>query len=156
MDRSIETNLEQNVSDLIFSLSHAEANSQLEKDILTDFLRSLIERSRKEREEEIKQSLENQPNVDRTISRNSIWFEILRERLFQDEKWGGEFHDDQHTEQEWISFIKKHSVRADLDGYDFREQMIKVAALAFAAIESHDRIIYLMGKVQENAWRHEA
>ena len=77
--------------------------------------------------------------IDRTISRNSIWFEMLRERLAQDVKWGGEGHDDTHTEEEWVSFIRKHNTRADLDGYDFREQMIKVAALAFAAIESYDR-----------------
>ena len=35
-----DTQLQANVSNLIFSLSHAEANSQLERDILVDFLRS--------------------------------------------------------------------------------------------------------------------
>lgn len=72
-----------------------------------------------------------------------IFAEIAEERHQQDTKWGGAAHDDQHDEDDWIEFIEKHARRAAPGlGFDrqlFRRQMVRVAALAVAAIEWVDR-----------------
>jgi hypothetical protein len=76
-----------------------------------------------------------------------IYDEIQNERQRQDKKWGGAKHDDEHAYRDFVEFIKRHANKAtynpnDLDYVDlptFRKQMIRVAALAVAAIESHDR-----------------
>ena len=77
---------------------------------------------------------------------NDILQEIKEEREYQDKRWGGVKHDDQHKPNDWIAFITGYAGRAydccmehpgDLD--DFRESMIKVAALAVAAVEWVDR-----------------
>jgi hypothetical protein len=68
----------------------------------------------------------------------TIWEEIQLERQRQAEKWGGAQHDDHHTANDWIAFIAFHAGRASYKA-DFRAQMIKVAALAVAAIEALDR-----------------
>lgn len=83
--------------------------------------------------------------------------EVLGERARQWSKWGlargrgtdesdptGYVHDDEHTPGDWTRFIVRHLGRAEQaieDGhpYDWRESMLRVAALAVAAIESHDR-----------------
>ena|SRR5882724_12439815 len=71
----------------------------------------------------------------------SIFEEIRAEREVQDAKWGGPTHDDKHTQLEWWTFIKHHSRRSirgkKTDSY--RKQMIRVAALAIAAIQAFDR-----------------
>jgi len=64
--------------------------------------------------------------------------EILAEREYQDHKWGGDAHDDSHSSIDWVAFITKHLGRA-VEGNTFRQQMVKVAALAVAAAEWHDR-----------------
>jgi len=66
--------------------------------------------------------------------------EIAAERTRQDEKWGGPEHDDEHSIDDWECFILEHLNR--VQGYDDahgRKQLIRVAALAVAAIESLDR-----------------
>lgn len=70
-----------------------------------------------------------------------IFDEIVRERMAQDKKWGGPAHDDTHLESDWWDYIARHNDRAlENDSTEqFRKQMIRVAALAVAAIESHDR-----------------
>ncbi len=65
--------------------------------------------------------------------------EILAEREYQDHKWGGPEHDDIHSDSDWNSYIIKHLGKAFVSQLAFREQMIKVAALAVAAAEWHDR-----------------
>lgn len=68
--------------------------------------------------------------------------EILEERENQDNKWGGNDHDDQHGSHDWIAFITKHLGKAVMwpwNGNAFRAQMIRVAALAVATVEWHDR-----------------
>jgi hypothetical protein len=72
--------------------------------------------------------------------------EIRVERARQDTIWGGPAHDDTHTNHDWISFIIKQLGKAVIStgacGWDhltFRHQMLKVAALAVAAIEWCDR-----------------
>lgn len=77
-----------------------------------------------------------------------IFGQVVAERVTQDEQWGGEEHDDTHTRREWIGFVSDHADRAkkavgrgqrtiDLDEY--RQQLVEIAALCFAAIEAHDR-----------------
>ena len=78
--------------------------------------------------------------------------QILDERKTQDEKWGGKTHDDTHSAWDWIAYITKHAGKAVTDQSGqlldltvipeplmFRYQMIRVAALAIAAIEWIDR-----------------
>lgn len=72
-----------------------------------------------------------------------IWHQILDEREYQDKKWGGPEHDDEHNNHDWVSFIIKHLGRAVVWPFSpktFRQQMIRVAALAVAAVEWIDRI----------------
>ena len=37
-----------------------------------------------------------------------IYGEILEERDRQDQKWGGQAHDDKHDPCDWIAFIRRH------------------------------------------------
>lgn len=85
----------------------------------------------------------------------SVILEQVRvEREAQDSQWGGPTHDEHHNLREWCGFIEDHVKRAKkaaasmrrgpLDGIaihrdDFRKQMIEIAALAVAAVESIDR-----------------
>ncbi len=72
-----------------------------------------------------------------------IVLEILSERYRQDEKWGGPGHDDQHGPHNWIAYIVRHAGRAVMWPWDrslFRKQMVKVGALAIAAIEWAGRL----------------
>lgn len=71
--------------------------------------------------------------------------QLVEERRVQDRQWGGSDHDDDHERSEWIEMVKDHLDRAkkankktgDIDEY--RQQMLEVAALCVAAVESHDR-----------------
>ncbi len=77
--------------------------------------------------------------------------EIIAERERQDVKWGGPEHDDNHRLGDWLQFIEdradyqrfvlEHPERASDSPYlsDYRATLIKIAALAVAAIESFDR-----------------
>ena len=71
----------------------------------------------------------------------TIYDEIKKERKEQDAKWGGPAHDDEHIPAEWRRFIIYHANLPFMVGEkeDFRYQMVRVAALAVAAIESIDR-----------------
>jgi hypothetical protein len=60
---------------------------------------------------------------------------IKRERVEQDRQWGGPEHDDEHDEQDWSDFIVHQACAIDFG----RERLVKIAALAVAAIESIDR-----------------
>jgi len=70
--------------------------------------------------------------------KEGILTEVAEERDRQDEKWGGPEHDDLHSVRDWIGYIRDHNKQA-LDVGEFRQQMIRVAALAVAAVESYDR-----------------
>lgn len=73
---------------------------------------------------------------------NHVWREILQERSRQVEQWGGEVHDDLHSNYDWIAYLTKHvgkAVQWPFKLADFRYQMVRVAALAVAAIEWCDR-----------------
>jgi hypothetical protein len=75
-----------------------------------------------------------------------IFVEIAEERGRQDFKWGGPAHDDLHDVPAWLNFIMAHTKKAEKVSADwsfdlkvFRKQMVRVAALALAAIEWVDR-----------------
>jgi len=77
-----------------------------------------------------------------TERRKVLFQEIEDERNKQDAKWGGPTNDELHSSWDWIAFITKHTGKAVMwpwDGPLFRYQMVRVAALAVAAIEWFDR-----------------
>lgn len=70
--------------------------------------------------------------------------ELCDERERQDAQWGGPIHDDQHSAAEWVALATRQLGLAVDDGTGqgqerFRRQMLRVAALCMAAIESYDR-----------------
>jgi hypothetical protein len=67
-----------------------------------------------------------------------ILHEVDDERMRQDRQWGGIKHDDKHTPADWVLFIIAHANKA-IRHDNYRERMLKVAALAVAAVESYDR-----------------
>lgn len=69
--------------------------------------------------------------------KTSVYTEIFDERVRQDSKWGGPDHDDQHSVSDFVTFIIQHAKRAESE--NSRRQLVRVAALAVAAIESMDR-----------------
>lgn len=81
-------------------------------------------------------------------SRLHIYTEIDDERVYQIDKWGSESDDTRNEPNDWLAYINKYSTNW-LDGQfvpyhpdvtdDFRKCMVKVAAIAVAAIESVDR-----------------
>jgi hypothetical protein len=71
----------------------------------------------------------------------SLFEEIRAEREAQDAEWGGTAHDDTHTQFDWWDFIKQHNDRS-IRGQkrdDYRKQLIRIAALAVAAVQAFDR-----------------
>lgn len=75
-------------------------------------------------------------------NQQKILAEIAAERRHQDLKWGGPSHDDGHHSHDWVAFIVRYLGRAVVwpwDAETYRRAMVKVAALAVAAIEWVDR-----------------
>jgi len=75
--------------------------------------------------------------------RDKIFGEINAERDYQDEKWGSEF-DNSNTLNDWATYITiylGHAANMDNinDSETQRSHMLKVAALAVAALETFDR-----------------
>jgi len=67
---------------------------------------------------------------------------VADERHAQDIQHGGPSHDDTHTPAVWEDLIREHAYRlTDGDGpnQDYRARLIKIAALAVAAVQSWDR-----------------
>lgn len=75
------------------------------------------------------------------MTRNEIYTNITNERAYQDIKWGAT--DNQNTEFNWAAYIGAYTNRSLIGNpgnspqrrEDFKRDMIKVAALAVAAIE---------------------
>ena len=78
------------------------------------------------------------------MSLNAILQEVAEERIHQNAKWGAP-HDAGHSNLEWVALITKHAgmgvldIDSEHDLLTFRRQMIRVAALAVAAIERVDK-----------------
>lgn len=77
-------------------------------------------------------------------STNNALAAVRGERLRQDELHGGPDHDDKHTPFDWQIMVRERLERAEHargttspDGW--RAEMVKIAALAVAGIESLDR-----------------
>jgi hypothetical protein len=82
---------------------------------------------------------ESMTGTDRIIA------EFMVERIRQDMQWGGPHHDDTRKEWDWCAYIEKQNFLANAKsltdkGRDsWRRRMIKIGALALAAVESYDR-----------------
>jgi hypothetical protein len=83
-------------------------------------------------------------------NRNEIFTEISVERERQRSlKWGGntDKFDAENSMNDWVAYITTYAGRATnamrnlKDSCEFRPNMIKVAALAVAAIEAYDKIV---------------
>jgi hypothetical protein len=72
--------------------------------------------------------------------------EIKRERDRQDETYGGPDHDDSHYPGDWCLILSKYLGQAATETIDarpdaaFRDNMIKIAAVAIAATQCFDRV----------------
>jgi len=88
-------------------------------------------------EEELKKAVQRPlPNCD------EIFKEIKREREYQNYKWGNEF-DDKNTSNDWIAYIAAYLGQVwtcPFNAEEYRKNLIKVAALAVAAVETYDRL----------------
>lgn len=71
------------------------------------------------------------------MSRQNIFNMIDSEREYQDSKWGQDF-DERNTVNDWTTFINRYASRASEaeSSEEFEIAMVKVAALAVAAIET--------------------
>lgn len=76
---------------------------------------------------------------------NDIMAERMRQKTLKFEGTPADEFDTINTRNDWVSYINAYTGRATIchrnfaDGHDFREMMIKVGALAAAAIEAHDK-----------------
>lgn len=71
---------------------------------------------------------------------DKIWHQIQAERFRQDDKWGGPAHDDTHDMRDWTNYLQKRVRMLGVPHAGARRVLIQIAALAVAAIESHDRV----------------
>lgn len=76
--------------------------------------------------------------------------QVITERKRQDMQWGGPAHDDTHDWCDWYSYIDHQLCDRYLNGpkEQHRDALVKIAALAVAAIESMDRKGDRDGQVQ--------
>jgi len=81
------------------------------------------------------------PNEPEILSQQRIYFEYTRERDAQNAKHGGPDHDDNLGILDWGRLISEHlwkSMGAE-NVATVRRQLVRIGALATAAIESIDR-----------------
>jgi hypothetical protein len=78
----------------------------------------------------------------------AVLTEVASERDEQDRQWGGVPHDDANRQWDWLAYLTRHMGKAvkyppdaKLHIVAFRQQMVKIAAIAVAAIQAADRII---------------
>lgn len=74
-----------------------------------------------------------------------IYGDIAVERVAQDHQWGGPKHDDKHEAWHWLEYMNKQAKLYDIayrhdDWIVARSALVKLAALAVAAIEQIDRV----------------
>lgn len=95
------------------------------------------------------------PGIAETISaavarkvRDEVAAEIQRERDYQDEKWGGPEGDDKRTPAEFAGYIMEYLLASTERAarHDIRTRLVKVSALAAAAVEAMDRRTFGEGK----------
>lgn len=69
---------------------------------------------------------------------DEIYVDIKKEREYQDGRWGKD-HDLRHSPNDWAAFTMRYLAKTTnehITPSDYRKNMIKVAALAIAAIEA--------------------
>jgi hypothetical protein len=76
---------------------------------------------------------------------NGIFKERMRQKTLKFEGTPADEFDTINTRNDWVAYITAYAGRASIchrnfaEGHDFRKMMVKVGALAAAAIEAHDR-----------------
>jgi len=70
--------------------------------------------------------------------RMRIFESIEAERVKQDKQWGGLSHDVDHDIDDWTRYIEKQlgNIKKSKSSKEHRERLVKIAALAVAALES--------------------
>ncbi len=84
---------------------------------------------------------DQQNPVEAAPVRREIFKQIEVERAYQQSRWGNEF-DDLNTPNDWVTYITNYATQAaplKRDVETFETKMLKVAALAVAAIETSKR-----------------
>jgi hypothetical protein len=77
---------------------------------------------------------------DQLAEQLRIASEVIGERDRQDFQWGGAAHDDQHSSHDFVRFIAKQVESSCHENASrHRNRLLKIAALAIAAIEAIDR-----------------
>lgn len=79
------------------------------------------------------------------MSQQDILNAIVKHRAEQDIEHGGPAHDDTHSRRDWADFLqnqvsKTHASHPATSVKNYRERLIKIAALAVAALESEERL----------------
>jgi hypothetical protein len=69
---------------------------------------------------------------------HGVYLELQIERGAQIQQWGGWSHDDEHDPIDWVGFVRKQLKRGSTVALH-RNAMVKIGALAIAAIEAYDR-----------------
>lgn len=94
----------------------------------------------------------NPPKSDGELRREKVEADVRKERRRQDQKWGGPEHDDEHTVADWVYYIRNEAnyegyrdspnpeLAARANRHNARQRLIRIAALAIAAVESIDRV----------------
>jgi len=75
------------------------------------------------------------------LALDDVLNEVRAERDYQEAKWSPSF-DDKNTANDWVSYIGRYCANAskfDLTQDEFETAMVKVAALAVAAVETSRR-----------------
>lgn len=72
------------------------------------------------------------------ISREQIYYDIDDERLNQDRQWGGTEVDKTRSSDDWFTYIRKQVNSGILNKEEAKSRLVKVAALAVAALENLD------------------
>lgn len=71
--------------------------------------------------------------------RDEIYQRISKERYEQDKQWGGPKHDNEHSILDWVAYIDTQLKKLLHCPYEEESRLIKVAALAVAALEVMER-----------------
>lgn len=92
----------------------------------------------------IAMSIEDFHSISSGENKNKVLSEIQKEREYQDKKWGGISHDDEHTVFNFLEFISDKACSANesalnKDIENTRKRLVQMAALMVASIELLDR-----------------
>jgi len=117
----------------------AEANTQ-SIDTYLKLAKELLDKGLEmcNQDQKLKEENTTCPEMERRVK---IMNDIQAEREYQDRQWGGEDNDDDNTLNDWTNFLFRYTsnaIHAPSEA-EQRRQLIKVAALAVAAVESFDR-----------------